>query len=127
MKAVRAGLEHLENVARLFDAYRQFHGQASDVQAARRFLADRIRKAQSVIFLAVEGSSAVGFVQLYPCFSSVKMKPIWVLNDLFVAKEARRAGVARLLMNAASDMARSTATARLVLATAKDNTAAKAL
>jgi ribosomal protein S18 acetylase RimI-like enzyme len=83
-----------------------------------------------VVFLALLDDAtrtSVGFVQLYPSFSSVSMKPIWILNDLFVAPQARRAGVARSLLEAACELARSTGAARLRLSTAKDNEAAKAL
>lgn len=69
----------------------------------------------------------MGFVQLVPSFSSVRMRPIWIDNDLFVADAARRRGVARLLMDAALGLARSTGAARLVLSTAKDNAAARSL
>lgn len=69
----------------------------------------------------------MGFVQLYPSFSSVRMRPIWVLNDLFVAEPARRLGVGRLLMDAATTHARATGAARLALSTAKTNLAARSL
>jgi ribosomal protein S18 acetylase RimI-like enzyme len=86
---------------------------------------------ESVVFLAVNEdvspAAALGFVQLYPSFSSVGMKRIWILNDLFVADEARRSGIAGLLMNAALELARATGAARIELATAKDNVAAKSL
>jgi ribosomal protein S18 acetylase RimI-like enzyme len=127
----RAGVDNLSAVAPLFDLYRQFYGQESDLGGATEFLAERLGKGQSVVFLATEASASppagLGFVQLYPSFSSVRMAPVWILNDLFVAQGARRAGVARLLMDAALDLARSTGAARLVLATAKDNVSAKAL
>jgi GNAT superfamily N-acetyltransferase len=55
------------------------------------------------------------------------MRRVWVLNDLFVAHGARRRGFARLLMDAARDLARSSGAGRLVLATAKDNVAARTL
>lgn len=79
------------------------------------------------MFMALDGEAALGFVQLYPSFSSVRLRPIWILNDLFVAGSARRQGIARLLMDAAVGLARSTGAARLVLSTAKDNAAAKSL
>ena len=44
-----------------------------------------------------------------------------------VRAQARRAGVARSLLEAACELARSTGAARLALATAKDNAPAKAL
>jgi GNAT superfamily N-acetyltransferase len=127
---IRAGLEHLDVLTGLFDAYRQFYGQEPDLPGARRFLEAHLRGKDSVVFLAFRDDAArtgVGFVQLYPSFSSVAMQLIWILNDLFVAPEARRAGVARSLLEAASELARSTGAARLRLSTAKDNEAAKAL
>ena len=128
---IRAGLEDMNAVAPLFDRYRQFYGQVPDLHGAKEFLTERLKNQQSVVYLAVNEESSLtlglGFVQLYPSFSSVRMKPIWVLNDLFVAEEARRSGVARLLMDAALVLARSTSAARLVLSTAKDNVRARSL
>src|SRR5262245_48033081 len=130
VQTIRAGLEHLDLLASLFDAYRQFYGQAADLPGARQFLEARLSGRESVAFLAVEEAApaaGLGFVQLYPCFSSVGMRPIWVLNDLFVAPQARRRGVARLLLGAARELARSTGAARIRLSTGKSNAAAKAL
>jgi ribosomal protein S18 acetylase RimI-like enzyme len=131
VKIIRAGVEDVTTVAPLFDRYRQFYGQKPDLPGATAFLAERLRNQQSVVFLAfdevVSPGTGLGFVQLYPSFSSVRMKSVWILNDLFVAREARRGGVARLLMGAALDLARSAGAARLVLSTAKDNMPAKAL
>jgi GNAT superfamily N-acetyltransferase len=128
---IRAGVENVATVAPLFDRYRQFYGQQPDLPGAAAFLAERLRNQQSVVFLAIDEAispyAGVGFVQLYPSFSSVRMKFIWILNDLFVDREARRGGVGRLLMNAALNLARSTGAARLVLSTAKGNVPAKSL
>lgn len=130
VKTIRAGLEHLDVLTGLFDAYRRFYGQETDLTGARRFLEARLRGRESVVLLAVPDAApgiGVGFVQLYPSFSSVSMKSIWILNDLFVAPQARRAGVGRSLLAAAFETARSTGAARIRLSTAKGNAAAKAL
>lgn len=66
----QAILDDLEAVVPLFDAYRQFYKQASDLQAASVFLRDKFNHGESVIFLAWEGPKAVGFTQLFPSFSS---------------------------------------------------------
>ena len=81
----------LEPLARLFDEYRQFYEQASDLEGARRFLAERGSRHESVVFLAIDSVSgtAVGFTQLYPSFSSISMKRVWILNDLYVREEYR--------------------------------------
>jgi GNAT superfamily N-acetyltransferase len=128
MKVVQSGLEHVDLVAPLFDGYRQFYKQPSDLPGARAFLTERLRRGQSYVFVALdEDGTALGFVQLYPSFSSVRMRPILILNDLFVSAGARRGGVGRALMNAALELARSTGAARLALSTAKDNHTARSL
>jgi GNAT superfamily N-acetyltransferase len=124
---VRVTAEQVELVAALFDAYRQFYGQPPDLAGARRFLAERLGRGESVIFALVESGRALGFTQLYPAFSSVSMKPIWILNDLFVAGDARRRGIGAQLLRAAREHALRTGAARLALATAVTNTKAQAL
>lgn len=113
----------------LFDAYRQFYGQAPDRDGARRFLTERLANGDSLLLLAVEGQPAtgLGLAQVYPSFSSVRMKPIWILNDLFVAPEARRRGVGRLLLETVAQKAQGAGACRVILSTAKDNAHAKAL
>jgi GNAT superfamily N-acetyltransferase len=114
-------------VAQLFDAYRQFYRKSSNEEAARRFLFARLSKAESVLFLALRGSDGVGFVHLYPVFSSVNLTRQWILNDLYVVPEARKHGVAHALMNRARRFAESTHADGLMLETATDNAAAQRL
>jgi GNAT superfamily N-acetyltransferase len=126
--AVRqARVEDLELLVPLFDAYRQFYRQASDPDGARRFLFDRFQHNQSVIFLAFQGPTAIGFTQLYPSFSSGAMARIFILNDLFVAPESRRAGAGTALLTAAADYGRRLGALRLVLSTELTNTTAQAV
>jgi GNAT superfamily N-acetyltransferase len=122
----RVTTDEVELVAPLFDAYRQFYGRPSDLDGARRFLAERLARGESVIFAVIEDGRALGFTQLYPSFSSVSMKPIWILNDLFVAAEARRRGVGTRLLKAAREHAERTGAVRLVLSTAVTNATAQA-
>jgi GNAT superfamily N-acetyltransferase len=124
---IEVSAEQVELVAPLFDAYRQFYGQPSNLEGARRFLAERLRRAESVIFAEVEDGRALGFTQLYPSFSSVSMKPVWILNDLFVAEDARRRGVGARLLRAARDHGLRTGAARLALSTAVTNATAQAV
>ena len=127
LQLVHITLEQGELVAPLFDAYRQFYGQPPDPDGARRFLAERLGRGESVVYAVVEGGRALGFTQLYPSFSSVSMRSIWILNDLFVAEEARRRGVGARLLRAARDHALKTGAARLALSTAVTNATAQAL
>jgi ribosomal protein S18 acetylase RimI-like enzyme len=125
----RASVEQLPLVAPLYDAYRQFYEQESDLELASRFLTERLSKEESVVLLAVDKASGkpAGFIQLFPSFSSVAADRIWVLNDLFVDPGFRRQGLARALMNAAKDFAKSTGAVRMGLMTAHTNTQAQAL
>ena len=103
----RATAADLDAVVPLFDAYRQFYGKAADLELARRFLSDRLALGDSVVLIAERpGGGAVGFVQLYPSFSSVRAAPIYILSDLFVVPEARKHGVGSLLLKSAADSAR---------------------
>ena len=131
---VRAGVEDVEMVVPLFDAYLQFYKLPSNEEAARRFLHARLLKGEAVIFLAVEESAtkntsrvALGFTLLYPTWSSLSMKPWWNLNDLYVVPAARQRGVALALMERARRLAEETGASGLGLETAKDNFAAQKL
>lgn len=123
----RAGPQDLDALAVLFDAYRGFYGQPSDVARARDWLRARLRVGESVVLLAQSGATVVGFVQLYPMFSSVRLARTWILNDLFVAEAARRQGVARALLDAAAAFARADGAAGISLETTRDNAAARAV
>lgn len=125
--AVRqAGLADAELVAPLFDAYRQFYGQAPDPALAAAFVRERLSLLESVIFLAEDGHGAgLGFTQLYPSFSSVAARRIWVLNDLFVIPSARGKGVGSALLHAARAHGAAAGALRVELATAHDNPAQK--
>lgn len=124
----QAALHDLNTVSVLFDAYRQFYGQPADLARARDFLAERLAHGESVILLACDAAgSGLGFVQMYPLFSSVRTLRTWLLNDLFVALQARRKGVAAALLRTAAQHAREHGVADLSLSTALDNAPAQAL
>jgi ribosomal protein S18 acetylase RimI-like enzyme len=124
----RATLDDLDQLVPLFDAYRQFYGQQSDIIVAKQFLSDRLVCNESVVFIAEDGDgAAVGFVQLYPTFSSVLAAPMYVLSDLFVLPEARRRGVGTALLQSAVETTRATKAVRLELATAITNVSAQRL
>ncbi|MFY0663368.1 MAG: GNAT family N-acetyltransferase [Natronospirillum sp.] len=128
MKIVKASYAELEHVSALFDGYRQFYEQQPDFEAAKSFITQRLENDDSVIFLALSETDApLGFVQLYPSFSSVAMKRMWYLNDLFVADSARQQGVARALLKHVEAFAKDTDALTVKLATAVSNTKASAL
>jgi GNAT superfamily N-acetyltransferase len=119
--------EELGEAASLFDSYRQFYGAESDLAAARAFLSDRMTRDESVVLLAFSSDadrSAIGFAQLYRSFSSLDLRAIVILNDLFVTPQWRRLGAARGLVRAAVLYARRSGAGRLELATQQTNHAA---
>ena len=121
MEIVKATQEHLEEVSRLFDLYRQFYECAADLELATRFISDRIEREESDIFVAIDGDKASGFVQLYPSFCSVDAVKIFILYDLYVDANIRNSGIGEKLMNVATAWAKSNGAARLDLLTAHDN------
>ncbi len=123
----RAGPSDLDALVALFDAYRQFYGQPSDMERARDWLRSRLRFGESVVFVAMRGDVMVGFTQLYPMYSSVRTARAWILNDLYVDAAARRSGAGRALLDAAVDFAREDGATGVSLETHQDNEAARAL
>jgi ribosomal protein S18 acetylase RimI-like enzyme len=124
----QATIHDLDTLVPLFDGYRQFYKQPTDPARARSFLAERFAHHESVILLACdEHGAGLGFIQLFPLFSSVRAVRTYLLNDLFVSIDARRQGVAQALMRAAADHARALGAASLSLTTALDNKPAQAL
>lgn len=127
LRVRQAVLADAPRVAPLFDAYRGFYGQASDLALAEAFVHERLVLGESYILLAERAAAAVGFVQLYPMFSSVRARRILVLNDLYVDESARRSGVAQALLREAEALAREVGVQRLVLETGEDNRSAQRL
>jgi GNAT superfamily N-acetyltransferase len=127
MDVLRAEAHHLDLIAPLFDAYRQFYRQAARLDAARQFIADRLAANESVIFLALDGQTSLGFTQLYPTFSSISLQRLWILNDLFVAPVARGHGVGEALLQRAETFAKETRSRGLLLSTEITNVTAQRL
>ena len=123
----RAALAELDDVARLFQGYLRFYEKTVEADVARGFIEDRLRKQDSVIFLAWLDAQACGFVQLYPCFASLSLAPSWVLNDLYVDPSARGRGVGDALMAAARQLGVDTGAAEIFLQTARSNATAQRL
>ena len=112
----------LDAIAPLFDAYRQFYAKPADLALARRYLDERFKRKESVIYVAEnERGEVIGFTQLYPAFCSVLADRTYVLYDLFVTPAARGTGAGRALMEAAEAHGRKTGAARLQLQTAVTN------
>lgn len=117
----QADSEDLNQLSELFNAYRVFYGFEHDLEGARDFLSQRITQSESVIFVLTSTAGMHGFVQLYPLFSSTRMKRLWLLNDLYVEETSRRKGLAKALINHVKSYAIATNSCGFILETAKTN------
>lgn len=124
---VQATVKDLEPLVPVFDQYRMFYKQQSDLEGAKRFLFEKFEHRESVIFLAKHQPSdqIVGFTQLYPSFSSISLQRTWILNDLFVCADYRKQGIATKLLDQAKEFAVLTKAKGLALSTATGNDTAQ--
>ena len=129
MRIVTATLEHLDLLTPLFVKYREFYGELPYPDSSRKFLETRLRRQESVIYLALadDDDRLLGFCQLYPSYSSLSLKRVWILNDIYVAEDARRQLVADRLLQTAKTMAKDTNAVRMRVSTSSDNAVAQAL
>ena len=123
MTIVKANIDHLEHIIPLFDAYRVFYKQSTDLIKAKEFLFKRFKNKDSIIFIAYINGKAVGFTQLYPLLSSVSMQPMYLLNDLYVNSDYRNKGIGEALIDKAKQLCISENNKGLALQTAHNNPA----
>ena len=117
-----ATLEDIQQLTALFDAYRIFYRKQTDIVAADKFLRERIEQKESVIFVDEVNAILTGFTQLYPLFSSTRMRRSWLLNDLFVLPVYRGLGISKKLIEAAKQLSNETGASGILLETEKSNT-----
>jgi GNAT superfamily N-acetyltransferase len=128
MQITKAELKDLDGLAELFEAYRIFYQKKPAAEESKKFLHDRIVANESVIFMATNASGKmVGFTQLYPIFSSTRMRRKWLLNDLFVHESYRGQGISKALIERAKQLCKETDAAGLMLETAKTNVVGNSL
>jgi GNAT superfamily N-acetyltransferase len=125
IRIIQASKENLDEIVPLFDQYRLFYKQDSNLPGAKVFLTDRFNKNESVIFLAYFKGNPVGFTQLYPIFSSVSMQHSYVLNDLYVTAPYRQKQIGEALLNKAKEFCIANRAKGLALETAIHNPAQK--
>ncbi|MFM8587972.1 MAG: GNAT family N-acetyltransferase [Bacteroidota bacterium] len=117
----KATIKDLKFVVELFDQYRVFYEKKSDKIKAEEFIAERLKSNDSEIFVAETDDKLVGFIQLFPIFSSTRMKRLWLLNDLFVDNEFRGKGLSKMLIEKSKELCIQTNSCGLILETAKTN------
>ena len=112
----------LAQLSELFDGYRVFYRKDSDLDAARDFLTNRLQNKDSEIFVCETNEEKLaGFTQLYPLFSSTRMKKLWLLNDLFVHPDFRGKGISVRLIERAKKLVEDSGAFGLFLETEKSN------
>lgn len=128
MKIVKLTHQHLDEAVVLFDGYRQFYEQPSDLVGCRTFLVDNLEQGRSDFFLLLDASETpVAFSQLYPMFCSTAMRKFYYLSDLYVDVAQRGHGYSRLLMRYLIEHYRALGVHRLTLETARTNVTAQNL
>lgn len=73
----RATPDDLQQLAVLFDEYRQFYGASSQLELSYDFLKQRFENQESVIFIHVKDEVITGFILLYLGFSSVLLNLLY--------------------------------------------------
>lgn len=129
MEIIRINNKQVDLVADLFDKYRVFYKKESAIESGRQFIQARLDNNESVIFVALDTdkSTVVGFTQLYPTYSSVRVVKNWILNDLYVDKEYRKQGIGEKLIQTAMNFAKENNAKFVQLSTAIDNYTAQSL
>lgn len=129
VKIIRIDRTQGDLVFHLFNQYRIFYKQPSDTGLAKEFIQQRLGNDESVIFVALANkeSMPIGFTQLYPAWSSVRVSKYWILNDLFVDPEYRKRGIGEALISTVLNFARESKARIVELSTAVDNFTAQKL
>ena len=127
MKIIRVNKTQGELVFDLFNKYRVFYKQETDIETAKKFIQARLDNNESAIFVALSGAIPVGFTQLYPAYSSVRAVKNWILNDLYVEAAYRKQGIGEKLIKTAMDFAKQNDAKFVELSTAVDNYNAQSL
>jgi ribosomal protein S18 acetylase RimI-like enzyme len=126
MYIVKSTESHVEQLVELFEEYRLFCGfEPSPIKTAE-FLKKLIGNEEAIMFLAIDPqtNSVMGFVNLYPCYSSLALQRLWILNDLGVSSRFRRRGVSKALIHKVQEFARETDAIRIELKAKANNTTA---
>jgi GNAT superfamily N-acetyltransferase len=120
----------LPDLLPLMRAYCDFYEVSPTDEAllamSRALIADPDREGVQLIGRDAAGA-AIGFATVFWSWSTLSAARIGVMNDLFVAPEARGSGIAAALIEACLERARLHGADSLAWQTARDNARAQAL
>ena len=111
----------LDQLSKLFYSYRMFYGKESNIDISKNFLESRLSNKDSEVFICEFDNILIGFVQLYPLFSSTRVSKYWLLNDLFVDSKYRGKGYSKLLIDKAKELVKDSNACGMMLETEKSN------
>jgi len=122
--------EDLEELLRLMRAYCDFYATSPSGEAllalSRSLLADPDREGLQLI-ARDERRAAVGFATVFWSWDTTEAARIGIMNDLYVAPEARGGGLAEELIAACLERCRLRGACRLEWQTAPENVRAQAV
>jgi len=116
--------EHQQAVLELTDAY------ARDPMGNGKPLSDRVRRnliprlrqhPTTVIFIARQGSNAIGIANCFIGFSTFAARPLINVSDLAVLPGHREMGIGRLLLEAVERKARAIGCCKLTIEVQQNN------
>ena len=119
------GEEDLGDLLPLVRGYCDFYDVAPSDDAllglSRTLIADPEREGVQFVARSGEDGAAVGFATVFWLWSTLSAGRIGLMNDLFVAPEARGSGTAEALIERCRAACRERGATRLTWQTAKDN------
>jgi GNAT superfamily N-acetyltransferase len=127
----RVGKADLADLLPLLRAYCDFYetapGDAELLALSRALIADPEREGVQLIARTDATGEAVGFATVFWSWSTTRAARIGVMNDLFVAPQARGAGLADALIAACVQRCAERGAVHLEWQTAPDNRRAQAV
>jgi GNAT superfamily N-acetyltransferase len=114
----------LAEAAQLLDQYRQHYGANPAPEAVERWMREQVVSERMRVYAAGPGDHVYGICTIAVVPASLTLRTVWLLRDLYVDPDSRRAGVARALLAHVADAARSEGAHRLSLQTEATNTRA---
>ncbi|WP_293813822.1 GNAT family N-acetyltransferase [uncultured Aquitalea sp.] len=127
LTADRIGSDALPRLLPLFKDYLAFYHVTQSDEDCIAYLTQRLDNGEAWVWLAEDAGTAVGFALMYPGFSSLTLKPGWLLHDLFVTPDYRGTGASKLLLEKCQAHILSLGGGDIMLQTAHDNEKAQRL
>ncbi|PNZ39544.1 GNAT family N-acetyltransferase [Mammaliicoccus vitulinus] len=121
MNISRLQVNEVNKIIPIFNEYRVYFGEQSDIDAAERFLYENLSSDNAVIFIAEDNDDVIGFIQLYTMLSSMKMSELLIINDLYLTAKARGQRIGEKLMHQVFKYGKENGYETIYLETEKSN------